>query len=284
MARVASAEQVRSGPRPYRSAAGGLRSPLPPEVAGGALRSRQASTIARRLPSRAASAYRNALHPRRPYAAAALAAPPRLTPTSERLVAAAPDAGLEAGWARPERAASRVRRGDLVLGRLDVLQSLDGVEPGIWELRRLEMASVRVLNRAAALLASHDKLASGLAFGRAGLPTRAQPRSTATAGTRPSSRPSSSSRGSEAGAATYTCVVRPAAETLSAVVEGAHLVPSARRPRPGAHSSARTRPQVDRRRAQGGGCDRARGGARRVANERGARRAPAARRPSARGL
>jgi RimK family alpha-L-glutamate ligase len=103
-------------------------------------------------------------------------------------VAAARDVGLEAEWARPERAASRVRRRDVVLGSVDVLQSLDGVEPEIWELRRLEVAGVDVLNRAASLLASHDKLASALAFGRAGFRNRAQPRSTATTGTRPSSR------------------------------------------------------------------------------------------------
>ena len=48
--------------------------------------------------------------------------------------------------------------GDAALARLDVLPSLDGIEPGIWEIGRLEADGVHVLNRLRTLLATHDKL------------------------------------------------------------------------------------------------------------------------------
>src|SRR5579862_9477577 len=79
------------------------------------------------------------------------------------------DRGFAASIATPLEAvdASPV---DLVLGRVDVLPTLDGVEPGLWVLSRLEQRGGIVLNSAASLLAAHDKLATAILLARAGIP------------------------------------------------------------------------------------------------------------------
>jgi RimK family alpha-L-glutamate ligase len=92
------------------------------------------------------------------------------SPTNRGLVEAAGALGLDAAVLSPERAARRVRSGDVVLGRLDVLPTLDGPEPGLDTLRALEEKGVPVLNRAGALLAAHDKLTTALRLGARGLP------------------------------------------------------------------------------------------------------------------
>ena len=74
----------------------------------------------------------------------------RLTPTNTRLGTVL----------APARALAQLRPGDVALGRLDVLQSLDGVESGLWALDRLEDLGVTVLNPRTALVAAHDKLAT----------------------------------------------------------------------------------------------------------------------------
>jgi glutathione synthase/RimK-type ligase-like ATP-grasp enzyme len=61
------------------------------------------------------------------------------------------------------------RSDDLVLGRLDVRPTLDGVEDGIWEPRRVERRGIRVLNPAPSLIACHDKLRSFRTLLRFGL-------------------------------------------------------------------------------------------------------------------
>jgi RimK family alpha-L-glutamate ligase len=60
----------------------------------------------------------------------------------------------------PAQALARLGGGDVALGRLDVLATLDGVEPGLWALDRLAARGVRVLNGRRALVAAHDKLAT----------------------------------------------------------------------------------------------------------------------------
>lgn len=73
---------------------------------------------------------------------------------------------------------------DVVLGRLDVLPSLDGVSPGLFRLLRLERRGAHLLNGPFGLLAAHDKLLTARALARAALPTPA------TAHLRPGCRPS----------------------------------------------------------------------------------------------
>lgn len=63
-----------------------------------------------------------------------------------------------------------LRPGDVAIGRLDVLPTLDGVEPGLLSLLRLERCGVHVLNRAAALIAVHDKLRTARCLDAADLP------------------------------------------------------------------------------------------------------------------
>lgn len=70
----------------------------------------------------------------------------------------------------PAQALVHLGPGDVALGRLDVLASLDGVEPGLWALDRLASLGVTVLNRRATLTAAHDKLATARTLRTAGVP------------------------------------------------------------------------------------------------------------------
>ncbi len=94
----------------------------------------------------------------------------RLTPPNVGLLAAARELGVEARLLPPELAARRARANEIVLGRVDVLSSLDGVEPGLDSLRRLEELGFCVLNPADAILAAHDKLVTAERLRRHGLP------------------------------------------------------------------------------------------------------------------
>jgi RimK family alpha-L-glutamate ligase len=92
-----------------------------------------------------------------------------LTPTNAALLDAFREAGVEA---RPTPPAELdvARPGDIALGRLDVLPTLAGVEPGLWGLQRAKSRGVLVLNEAGMLLAAHDKLATALRLAAAGVP------------------------------------------------------------------------------------------------------------------
>ena len=84
----------------------------------------------------------------------------RVTPTNTRLGAVF----------TPAQAVARLTAGDVALGRLDVLPSLDGVEPGLWALERLAASGVTVLNGRRTLVAAHDKLATASALFASGVP------------------------------------------------------------------------------------------------------------------
>jgi RimK family alpha-L-glutamate ligase len=83
----------------------------------------------------------------------------RVTPTNTRLGAVL----------SPAQAVARLGPGDIALGRLDVLPSLDGVEPGLWALERLTAMGVTVLNGRRALIGAHDKLATAMTLFDAGI-------------------------------------------------------------------------------------------------------------------
>ena len=93
----------------------------------------------------------------------------RGTPTNLALAAAAPP-WVDARILTPERAVAVLRTCDAAVGRLDVTDSLDSVEDGLWALGTLAGRGVRVLNRAGALLAVHDKLLTARVLGREGVP------------------------------------------------------------------------------------------------------------------
>jgi RimK family alpha-L-glutamate ligase len=106
--------------------------------------------------------------PARPALRESVAVLGRPTDTNAGLVAAFARLGYRA-WLADPAAPPRLRRGDLALARLDVLSSLDGIEPGLWQLPRLARLGVWVVNGPLALLAAHDKLSTALLLGRAGV-------------------------------------------------------------------------------------------------------------------
>ena len=93
--------------------------------------------------------------------------------TNVLLVEAWRGLGLPAALLSPPEALRTLRHGDVAIGRLDVVRSLDGVEPGLDVLGLVERAGARVLNRAGALLSAHDKLLTARRLELAGVP---QPR------------------------------------------------------------------------------------------------------------
>jgi RimK family alpha-L-glutamate ligase len=94
----------------------------------------------------------------------------RSSDTNVRLVDAARACGLEALRLPPREALRLLEPGDVALGRLDVRDGLDGVEPGTTELERLAASGIDVLNPPGALVAAHDKLLTARALRLAGLP------------------------------------------------------------------------------------------------------------------
>ena len=90
--------------------------------------------------------------------------------TNAELVAAWRSLGLDAHLLTPQDALRRLRPGDVAIGRLDVVPTLDGIEPGLDLLEELRERDIRLLNPPESLICSHDKLATEAVFARAGLP------------------------------------------------------------------------------------------------------------------
>jgi RimK family alpha-L-glutamate ligase len=70
----------------------------------------------------------------------------------------------------PHRRSPGCAPGDVALGRLDILPTLDSIEPGLGALDRLAAAGVTVLNGRRTLVSAHDKLATAHALVAAGVP------------------------------------------------------------------------------------------------------------------
>ena len=92
-----------------------------------------------------------------------------LSPTNASLLDALREVGLDARLTMPADLAA-AHPGDVVLGRLDVMPTLEGVEPGMGQLRRAKERGVHVLNEPGALLAAHDKLMTAIRLAAAGVP------------------------------------------------------------------------------------------------------------------
>jgi glutamate carboxypeptidase len=89
--------------------------------------------------------------------------------TNRRLLVAWRRLGVDVELVPPS-SARHLRRADVAIGRLDVLPTLDGVEPGLLELLLLERSGAVVLNGARALLQCHDKWRTAQVLERADLP------------------------------------------------------------------------------------------------------------------
>ena len=92
-----------------------------------------------------------------------------LSPTNIRLLEALRHQDLEAALLPVDDVLRRARPGDVVLGRLDVRSTLDGID-GSGQLEQLEQVGVHVLNRSATLFAAHDKLTTAIRLAEAALP------------------------------------------------------------------------------------------------------------------
>jgi [lysine-biosynthesis-protein LysW]--L-2-aminoadipate ligase len=89
--------------------------------------------------------------------------------TNVELVAAWRAQGIDCELVAPADA-PRCLDHDATIARLDVLPTLDGVEPGLLRLLWLERRGLRILNTTRALLQTHDKLRTAAVLRRAGIP------------------------------------------------------------------------------------------------------------------
>jgi len=82
----------------------------------------------------------------------------RVEPTNKLLVEEWARRGIDARIVAPAAARRALRSSDVVVCRLDVLPTLDGIEPGLEAVGELAALGVRVVNPPDALVGAHDKL------------------------------------------------------------------------------------------------------------------------------
>ena len=132
------------------------------------LGSRRAAALAAQAPFRPAAGERRAVEVAVPDAVTIVAH--RRGSTNDELARAWRAAGIETRILTPDEAMAEVEPGDVVLARLDVLDSLDGIEPGLEQVGALVRRGARLLNPPEALRAAHDKLETSKRLKVAGLP------------------------------------------------------------------------------------------------------------------
>jgi RimK family alpha-L-glutamate ligase len=93
----------------------------------------------------------------------------RQTPATEALAGVTVD-GARFEVMTPEQGLRVMQSGDVAVGRLDVLPTLDGIDDGLWALGALAARGVIVLNEPAALMAAHDKLVTARLLRRHDIP------------------------------------------------------------------------------------------------------------------
>lgn len=94
----------------------------------------------------------------------------RVEPTNAQIARAWRELGLEADVLAPAAAVVALGEGDVALVRLDVLETVDGIEPGLELVPLMARAGVRVLNTPHALVGAHDKRETARRLVAAGLP------------------------------------------------------------------------------------------------------------------
>ena len=90
--------------------------------------------------------------------------------TNVELVSAWRERGVPAALLSPGEAKALLGPGDVAIGRLDVVPTLDGIEDGVELLDDVAWAGPRLLNSRSALVRSHDKLRTARALVPARIP------------------------------------------------------------------------------------------------------------------
>jgi len=94
----------------------------------------------------------------------------RFSATNDLLRAAFEATGTPTVVCSADLAEEQACPGDVVIGRLDVRPTFDGVQPGLGRLLQIRERGIRVVNGADVLVATHDKLATAVLLHAASIP------------------------------------------------------------------------------------------------------------------